>query len=86
MILEFKLICCSLETPLHNKPHGKGITIGMAGDINIAYWNNDGYAPGNYIQIYNWGDVYVGEGYMKDGRMHGRGTRYHPDGTTEKYG
>ena len=73
------------EMNAENKLHGRGIEISPYGIITIGYSNNGRSAPGNYIDIYPGGDFIVGERFMEDGRMLGRGTKYRTDGTIEKF-
>ena len=69
----------------YNKLHGRGIRITPDGFIVIGYWNDGDGAPGNNLYIYSWGDVQVGEFYLKKGERWERGTQYNTNGTTEKY-
>ena len=61
--------------------HGRCSYINPDGGIFIGYYNNGWDAPGNFINIYDDGRVYVAEGYMKDGKISHRGTTYYTDDT-----
>ncbi len=51
----------------------------------IGFWENGDYATGNYILIFRWGNFYVGEVYMKDGKRLDKGTVYRTDEEEEEY-
>ncbi len=57
----------------------------MAGQIQIGYFKNGGFSPGNFIQILSEGDFRVGEYYLKNGGICDRRTWYNTDGTCKKF-
>ncbi len=67
-----------------NNLHGRGIIILPNCHIDIGFYNNSDYAPGNYIEIFSDGDVDVGEIYLKDGKRWNKCTRYFSDGKTKE--
>ena len=67
-----------------NNLNGRGIFIHSDGTIVIGYFQDDVYVPGNFTRIYSWGEIRVGEIYLKDGEECCRETRYYEDGTTEE--
>ena len=69
----------------HNKPHGRGIGIYSTYFIRIGYFNNGGWAPGNYLTIWSDGQLDVGECYLKDGKKWDKGTLYEVNGNEEKF-
>ena len=68
-----------------NSLNYREIRIYPRGYIKIGYFNNGESAPGNFIRIWNDGDVNVGEFYMKNGMIRYRYTEYRTDGTTRKH-
>ncbi len=66
-----------------NEENGRGIRIFNNGDICIGYFEN-GRLIGNLIAINSDGTFYVGENYLKDGRILWRGTQYKTDGSELK--
>ena len=49
-----------------NNLHGRGILITKLGTIRIGFYSDGKSAPGNYLSIWNNGDIYLGECYVKD--------------------
>ena len=50
-----------------NKLHGRGIEIKAWSYFHFGYFDNDKWAPGNFINIFRDGGFRVGEFYLKDG-------------------
>ena len=73
------------EVNADGKQHGRGIIIWNDGFIHIGYFKNGDRSTGNYIHILSDGVFVVGEYYMKDGRLRGRGNRYKIDCSEEEY-
>ena len=72
------------EVNADNKLNGRGILINPSGFIEIGYFDNGGYAPGNYLWIRS-DKLVVGEFYKdQTGKLKFKRTRYYNDGRIEQ--
>ena len=68
----------------NNKIQGKGICIYSDGTIRIGYFDNGGFALGNYLNIFSDGSFTVGEKYMLNGKKKTQCTQYDTDGRSRQ--
>ena len=70
-----------------NQQNGRCILIDSDdGCITVAYYKDGSDAVGNYLLIWNDGDITVGECYESNDRLiNFRGTKYYADGTTKDF-
>ncbi len=77
------------ELNSNNQEHGKGVIIyncsKCGNSIIFALIENDNYAEGNYIIIFESGQIQVGEIYFKNGKKKKIGTSYEKDGTSDYF-
>ena len=72
---------------LNNKPHERCIKIDSLSHIDIDYYKDGRMTVGNYLQIYPYDRIVVGDRYdTGNGELRRRFTNYKTDGTTEEYG